>query len=208
MTAGDPGRGSNGMSLTNVLSIKRCTRDEGRRFDEIVQQHKNRIYHYICRMTHDSPEAEDLTQEVFIKAYQSLGAFRQEAAVDTWLYRIATNLVIDRFRRRKRGPLAWLPWVDDEGDPVADLPDTARTSDPEAAVELGELQARVHQAIAGLPPKLRSAVILHDMEGLSYEEVAVVAGCPVGTVKSRLFNGRAILRRKLACYVEGGSQGE
>jgi RNA polymerase sigma-70 factor (ECF subfamily) len=192
------------MSATDVLSIERYTLDEARRFDEIVQQHKNRIYHYICRMTHDSPEAEDLTQEVFIKAYQSLAMFRQEAAVDTWLYRIATNLVIDRFRRRKRGPLQWLPWGgDDEGDPVAELPSTDRESDPAAAVELGELQARVRQAIATLPPKLRIAVILHDMEGLSYEEVAAVAGCPVGTVKSRLFNGRTLLRRKLACYIEG-----
>jgi RNA polymerase sigma-70 factor (ECF subfamily) len=192
------------MSATNVLSIDRCSVEEAMAFDEIVQQHKNRIYHYVCRMTHDSPEAEDLTQEVFIKAYQSLSTFRQEAAVDTWLYRIATNLVIDRFRRRKRGPLAWLPWSgeDEEGDPLAEVPATDRSSNPAAVAELTELQARVHQAIATLPPKLRSAVVLHDMEGLSYEEVAAVVGCPVGTVKSRLFNGRNLLRRKLACYVE------
>jgi RNA polymerase sigma-70 factor (ECF subfamily) len=191
------------MSATTVLSIERYSGEDARRFDEIVQQHKNRIYHYICRMTHDSPDAEDLTQEVFIKAFQSMATFRQEAAVDTWLYRIATNLVIDRFRRRKRGPLAWLPWGgEDEGDPVSELPATGRESDPVAALELSELQTRVHQAIATLPPKLRSAVVLHDMEGLSYEEVAAVAGCPVGTVKSRLFNGRALLRRKLARYVE------
>jgi RNA polymerase sigma-70 factor (ECF subfamily) len=192
------------MSATNVLSIDRCSVEEAMAFDEIVQQHKNRIYHYVCRMTHDSPEAEDLTQEVFIKAYQSLSTIRQEAAVDTWLYRIATNLVIDRFRRRKRGPLAWLPWSgeDEEGDPLAEVPATDRSSNPAAVAELTELQARVHQAIATLPPKLRSAVVLHDMEGLSYEEVAAVVGCPVGTVKSRLFNGRNLLRRKLACYVE------
>jgi RNA polymerase sigma-70 factor (ECF subfamily) len=192
------------MNAINVLSIDRCSVEDSRRFDEIVQQHKNRIYHYICRMTHDSPDAEDLTQEVFIKAYQSLATFRQEAAVDTWLYRIATNLVIDRFRRRKRGPLAWLAWGggDEEGDPLAELPDPDRGSDPADVAELTELQAEVHGAIATLPPKLRSAVILHDMEGLSYEEVAAVVGCPIGTVKSRLFNGRTLLRRKLARYVE------
>jgi RNA polymerase sigma-70 factor (ECF subfamily) len=191
------------MSATEVLSLDRCSVDAAKVFDEIVQQHKNRIYHYICRMTHDSPEAEDLTQEVFIKAYLSLSTFRHDAAVDTWLYRIATNLVIDRFRRRKRGPLAWLTWGgEEEGDPVAELPASERSSNPAAMAELTELQARVHQAIAGLPPKLRSAVVLHDMEGLSYEEVAAVVGCPVGTVKSRLFNGRNLLRRKLASYVE------
>jgi RNA polymerase sigma-70 factor (ECF subfamily) len=191
------------MSATEVLSLDRCSFDAAKVFDEIVQQHKNRIYHYICRMTHDSPEAEDLTQEVFIKAYLSLSTFRHDAAVDTWLYRIATNLVIDRFRRRKRGPLAWLTWGgEEEGDPVAELPAPERSSNPAAVAELTELQARVQQAIASLPPKLRSAVVLHDMEGLSYEEVAAVVGCPVGTVKSRLFNGRNLLRRKLASYVE------
>jgi RNA polymerase sigma-70 factor (ECF subfamily) len=192
------------MSATNVLFADRCHREEARVFDEIVQQHKNRIYNYVCRMTHDSPEAEDITQEVFIKAYMSLGSFRHDAAVDTWLYRIATNLVIDRFRRRKRSVQSWVP-LDEESDPLADLPATDRGSNPAAAAELTELQAHVQRAIATLPAKLRSAVVLHDMEGLSYEEVAEAVGCPVGTVKSRLFNGRNLLRRKLARYVESGS---
>jgi RNA polymerase sigma-70 factor (ECF subfamily) len=173
-------------------------------FDEIVQEHKNRIYNYICRMTHDSPEAEDLTQEVFIKAYVSLRSFRHDAAVDTWLYRIATNVVIDRFRRQKRLPQN-RALLDEEGDPVADLPAIDRESNPAASAELTELQAQVQRAIATLPPKLRSAVLLHDMEGLSHEEVALAVGCPVGTVKSRLFNARSLLRRKLAHYVESDS---
>jgi RNA polymerase sigma-70 factor (ECF subfamily) len=189
------------MSATNVVSLQGISVDEARRFDAIVQQHKNRIYHYICRMTHDSPEAEDLTQEVFIKAYTSLSSFRHDAAVDTWLYRIATNLVIDRFRRRKRTPQAISP-NEEEGDALAELPATDRESNPAACLELTELQGQVHQAIASLPPKLRAAIVLHDMEGLSYEEVAEALGCPVGTVKSRLFNGRSVLRRKLARYIE------
>lgn len=189
------------MSAQNVLTIERGSVDDARRFDAIVQQHKNRIYHYICRMTHDSPDAEDLTQEVFLKAYVSLSSFRQEAAVDTWLYRIATNLVIDRFRRKKRGLLFWTPAADEE-DALAALPETDPRADPARAVETGELQAMVQEAIAALPPKLRAAVVLHDLEGLSYEEVATALAVPVGTVKSRLFNGRAALRRKLAPYVE------
>jgi RNA polymerase sigma-70 factor (ECF subfamily) len=152
-------------------------------------------------MTHDSPEAEDLTQEVFVRAYQSLRSFRHAAAVDTWLYRIATNLVIDRFRRRKRAPQQYVP-LEEGGDPLTELPAVDRASNPAAAAELTELQAQVQRAIASLPPKLRSAVVLHDLEGLSYEEVAVAVGCPVGTVKSRLFNGRSLLRRKLSGYVE------
>jgi RNA polymerase sigma-70 factor (ECF subfamily) len=172
-------------------------------FESIVREHKNRIYTYICRLTHNDPEAEDLTQEVFVRAYQSFAAFRREAAVDTWLYRIATNLVIDRVRRSRRAPQRVEFGDDEEGDELAALPSTARESDPAASAQLDELQRQVRLAITLLPPKLRAAVVLHDMEGLSYEDVAAALGCPVGTVKSRLFNARAALRRKLQGYVEG-----
>jgi len=189
--------------LSDLLLVERVReRDDARAFDEIVRRHKNRIFSYVCRMTHDAPDAEDLTQEVFIRAFQSIGRFRADAAVDTWLYRIATNLVIDRFRRVKRTPQQWEP-LDAEDDTIGALPDTDRDSDPEATAQLGELQLQVRKAVSTLPPKLRGAVVLHDIEGLSYEEVAEALGCPVGTVKSRLFNGRNLLRRKLAHYMEG-----
>jgi RNA polymerase sigma-70 factor (ECF subfamily) len=187
----------------------RCATVEGRTtgpalaFDSIVQEHKNRIYTYICRLTQNDPEAEDLTQEVFVRAYQSFSAFRREAAVDTWLYRIATNLVIDRVRRSRRAPQRVEPGDGEEGDDLGALPSAARETDPAASAQLGELQRQVRQAITTLPPKLRAAVVLHDIEGLCYEDVAAALGCPVGTVKSRLFNARAALRRKLKGYVEG-----
>jgi len=171
-------------------------------FEGLVQQYKNRIYGYICRLTNDSPEAEDLTQEVFIRAYQGMQAFRRDAAVDTWLYRIATNLVIDRFRRQQRAP-QWVPVPDDAEDGQGGLPSTSRDADPQAAAQLGELQRQVQRAVYSLPPKLRAVVVLHDMEGLAYEEVAEALGCPLGTVKSRLFNARLLLRRKLEHYMEG-----
>jgi RNA polymerase sigma-70 factor, ECF subfamily len=189
-------------SLSDLLLVERVReRDDARAFDEIVRRHKNRIFSYVCRMTHDAPDAEDLTQEVFLRAYQSIQRFRADAAVDTWLYRIATNLVIDRFRRNKRALPLWEP-LDEEDDTIGSLPDTSRENDPEATVQLDELQQQVRKAVSTLPPKLRGAVVLHDIEGLSYEEAAEALGCPVGTVKSRLFNGRNLLRRKLAYYVE------
>lgn len=175
--------------------------DRERTFEALVGEYKNRIHSYVCRMTNDSPDAEDITQEVFIRAYQSLTAFRYDAAVDTWLYRIATNLVIDRFRRGKRAP-QWVR-VDAEGEnSVRDLPSTSRDADPHATVQLVELQRQVQKAVHSLPAKLRSVVVLHDMEGLSYEEVAETVGCPLGTVKSRLFNARLLLKRKLQHYME------
>jgi len=174
-----------------------------RTFEGLVQQYKNRIFSYVCRLTHDSPDAEDLTQEVFIRAYQSMSAFRHDAAVDTWLYRIATNLVIDRYRRARRAPQT-IPVVEDGDEGLRDIPCCARDADPQANVQLGELQRHVQKAIHSLPPKLHAVVVLHDMEGLSYEEVAQTVGCPIGTVRSRLFNARLLLRRKLEHYMEGG----
>ena len=177
--------------------------DAGRTFEALLREHKNRIFGYICRLTNDSPDAEDLAQEVFIRAYQSMSAFRHDAAVDTWLYRIATNLVIDRHRRQKRAPI----WVRVGGDPeedavLSDLPSANREADPASSAQLTELQRHVQRAVHSLPPKLRAVVVLYDMEGLSYEEVAQTIGCPLGTVKSRLFHARAMLKNKLERYMD------
>src|SRR5438552_14921053 len=116
------------MVQADVLLVEQCRQADVRAFDEIVQRYKNKIYNYVCRMTNDSPDAEDITQEVFIKAYVSLGAFRNDASLDTWLYRIATNLVIDRFRRGKRAPQTVA--VLEEEDPLHELPATGRGTDP------------------------------------------------------------------------------
>lgn len=110
--------------------------------------------------------------------------------------------MIDRVRRRKRAPDRVFAAEDEEGL-LEQLPCVSRESDPEQTAELAELQVHVRAAIATLPPKLRAVVVLHDMEGCSYEEAAQAVGCPVGTVKSRLFNARAALKRKLSAYMEG-----
>jgi RNA polymerase sigma-70 factor, ECF subfamily len=190
------------MNGTFSVTLDKAAISIDRTFEGLVQEHKNRIYTYVCRLTNDSPDAEDITQEVFIRAYQSMHGFRHDAALDTWLYRIATNLVIDRFRREKRAP-QWVPVVGDSDEAIRDLPSFSRDGDPQAAAQLTELQRHVQKAVYSLPGKLRAVVVLHDMEGLSYEEVAQTVGCPVGTVKSRLFNARLLLRRKLERYMEG-----
>jgi RNA polymerase sigma-70 factor (ECF subfamily) len=183
------------------VTINGVVLNSERTFEALVQEYKNRIFGYVCRLTNDSPDAEDITQEVFIRAYQSLHAFRHDAAVDTWLYRIATNLVIDRFRRARRAP-ATVPVAGETEELVGELPSTSRDADPQATLHLGELRQQVQKAVYSLPPKLRAVVVLHDMEGLCHEDVARTIGCPVGTVKSRLFNARLLLRRKLQYYME------
>src|SRR5918992_3386643 len=109
------------------VTLENGTLSFERTFEGLVQEYKNRIFSYICRLTNDSADAEDITQEVFIRAYQSMHAFRHDAAVDTWLYRIATNLVIDRFRREKRAP-QWVAVVPgpEEDEASWELPSTAR----------------------------------------------------------------------------------
>jgi RNA polymerase sigma-70 factor (ECF subfamily) len=190
------------MTYAPAVALHRFLNGGVRTFEGLVQEHKDRIHGYICRLTNDSPDAEDLTQEVFIRAYQAMGAFRHDAAVDTWLYRIATNLVIDRFRRAKRTP----QWVSFGGGTTDEeeweLPGGERDGNPQEHAQRAELQRYVQRAVYSLPPKLRAVVVLHDMKGLSYEEVAQAVGCPLGTVKSRLFNARLLLRRKLEHYME------
>jgi RNA polymerase sigma-70 factor (ECF subfamily) len=151
-------------------------------------------------------DAEDLTQETFVRAYMNIKSFQSRASLNTWLYRIATNVCIDHSRksRKLRDITAHVP-IDDEGDLdiVGELPD--ERFDPQAVLLNRELGARLEQSVRSLPEKLRSVILLHDIEGLPYDEIAHILDCPLGTVKSRLFNARSALRDKLQPYLEGAA---
>ncbi len=186
--------------------LARCQANDLLAFEEVVHRYKNKVHNYIARMVNDADDAEDLTQDVFVKAFVSLGAFRGEASLQTWLYRIATNLCIDRARRRKRQGLDALsldePVKDDEDDDIErEIPDVE--ADPYRHLERKELRQQVRRALRRLSEKLRSVLVLYDVQGLSYEEIAQVLGCPIGTVKSRLFNARAELAKQLKPYLQG-----
>lgn len=169
-------------------------------FEALVKHYYPRIYDYVTRMVRDPVEAEDVAQEAFVRAYQALPTFRGDASFQTWLYRIASNLAIDASRHRKRRQ-----WQTASLDEPLDLRDSQvarepvddRSRPPSELVEASALQEQVHGAISELSDKLRPVVILHDLQGLSYEEIARTLGCPLGTVKSRLFNARCQLRDKL-----------
>ena len=160
-------------------------------FDELVERHRRRIYSLVCRLA--SPgEADDLAQEVFIAAYKALPGFRGDSRFSTWLYRIAVHVCSHHLRKRR------LDTVDlDEG-----YTDSQREHDPEWSVMSSELQGRVRHAIEELPYKLRLVVVLRDLQGLSYEEIAQVVGCPIGTVRSRLHYATQRLATVLRPYVE------
>jgi RNA polymerase sigma-70 factor (ECF subfamily) len=197
-------------SVTRLISadavlVLRCKEGDREAFDEIVTRYKDGIYNYIGRMISNRDEVDDLAQEVFVRAYSGLKSFRQDSNLRTWLYRIASNLCIDRYRRAGVEKKLIVPLereqADDEGSRERDLPD--RTHDPQLVCERTELQAQVQKALSRLPDKLRTTILLYDMEGLSYEEIAEALDVPVGTVKSRLFNARMQLRNWLKTYVEG-----
>lgn len=187
---------------TDLSLVERCRANDEAAFGEIVSRYKVKVYNYIYRMTGSSEDAEDLTQEVFVRLYTSLGSFRGQSSLSTWLFRIAGNLCIDRFRRGKsRVPAYSLdePRSDGEDQGTHDVPD--QTWEPHRLLENGEMAAQIQAALARLPEKLRTALILHDLEGLPYEEIARIAECPLGTVKSRLFNARMQMRGLLLPYL-------
>jgi len=159
-------------------------------WDEIVRQHSHRVFRLAYRLTGNRHDAEDLTQEVFVRVFLSLASY-QPGTFEGWLHRITTNLFLDQARRKQRIRFDSLP--DDVGDRLAGhLP----TPDDGYADQL--FDPDVELALAELPPDFRVAVVLCDIEGLSYEEIADVLDVKIGTVRSRIHRGRSRLRKALA----------
>ena len=187
-----------------IALIQRAKQGDVDAFARLAAQYKDRIRNYVARLCGDPPEAEDLTQEVFVRAFVAMRRFRGVAAFQTWLYKIATNIALDALRRRRRaGPAALsldAPIETEESPVQRELADSSQ--DPHQTVATRELQHEVQQAITELSDKLRVVIVLFDIQGLTYEEIADVLGVPLGTVKSRLFNARMALRQRLKPYVE------
>jgi RNA polymerase sigma factor (sigma-70 family) len=158
-------------------------------WDEIVREHSARVYRLAYRLTGNRHDAEDLTQEVFVRVFRSLSSF-QPGTFEGWLHRITTNLFLDQARRKQRIRFDALP--EDFSDR---LPGLLPTPDSEYVRDL--FDADIESALAELSPEYRAAVVLCDVEGLSYEEIAQVLGVKIGTVRSRIHRGRSMLRKAL-----------
>jgi RNA polymerase sigma-70 factor (ECF subfamily) len=158
-------------------------------WDDIVRTHSPRVYRLAYRLTGNRPDAEDLTQEVFIRVFRSLPTY-SPGTFEGWLHRITTNLFLDSARRRQRIRFDTLP--DDVGDKLAGL---LPSPDDELSDDMFDPDIEV--ALASLQPQFRAAVVLCDVEGLSYDEIALVLGVKVGTVRSRIHRGRSMLRKAL-----------
>lgn len=181
--------------------VERAQAGDEAAFEALVAQFSARIYNFVSRMVQDPTEAQDVAQETFVRAFQALRTFRGASSFQTWLYRIASNLAIDAARRKKRRQWDVVSLDEpvegeDQGEVGRDFPDES-TRTPAEEMERAETRRQVWEAVAELSDKLRPVIILYDLQGLSYQEVAQVLGCPMGTVKSRLFNARSQLREKL-----------
>lgn len=185
--------------------VLRCQANDAAAFNEIVARYKNKVHNYICRTIGPGPEAEDLTQETFVRAYVNINSFQSRASLNTWLFRIATNICIDFLRKNKKISTMTISLhrEDTETEDDVDMELADSRYDPQNVVLNQELGARLDQALRSLPEKLRTVVLLHDIEGLPYEEITQIVDCPLGTVKSRLYNARVTLRKKLTPYLNG-----
>ena len=169
-------------------------------FTKVVDEYQRRVYGFVRRMVPTGEDAEDITQEVFIRAFQNYERFDSRASVRTWLFRIAYNLCVDRSRKAGRSIQQVSLQMSGEIEEQYDVPD--ERWQPDVILESDELRGRVEFAINQMSEKLRSVLLLHDKEDLSYEEIATTLEIPIGTVKSRLFLARTQLQNSVRDLVE------
>jgi len=170
-------------------------------FEAIVRAHQDRVYSFCARMLSDREDALDAAQEVFLSAWRNLAEFRGEAALSTWLLRIAANRCLNRIRRRKSLSEREAPWPEPSGgaeEGIIFQPAGGEADRPDRLAETCEMREILTEALSHLDPGSRWMVLLSDVEGFSYEEIASLAEVPVGTVKSRLHRARMAMRRLLS----------
>jgi RNA polymerase sigma-70 factor (ECF subfamily) len=174
--------------------VEQCLRGEGLAWEELVRRHTRRIFNLCYRFTGRRPEAEDLTQEVFLRVYRTLGSYRSgHGAFTTWMTSVTRNLLIDHYRRTKRDRMT--SSLENEMAHVEQKESSAPRPDHVAASS--ELSVQLQRVLRQLSPELREAVILRDLQGLDYKEIQDVLQVPEGTVKSRINRGRIELARML-----------
>jgi RNA polymerase sigma-70 factor (ECF subfamily) len=184
------------------LLVERVQKGDKRAFDLLINKYQHRIISLVGRYVSDPSEAMDVAQEAFIKAYRAIDRFRGESAFYTWLYRIAINTAKNWLVARKRRP----PSTDIDAVDAEQYDIDSRLKEqgtPENELLRDEIKRTVFDTIAGLPEDLRTAIMLREMEGMSYEDIAVTMDCPIGTVRSRIFRAREAIDQKLRPLMEG-----
>ncbi len=189
---------------SDLSLVRRVQRGDKGAFDALVLKYQHKVVKLVMRYVRNPAEAEDVAQEAFIKAYRALPQFRGDSAFYTWLYRIAINTAKNAVVSRDRSPVEF-DLDAQNSDESYDMQGRLKDSEtPEGLVLTDEIRTTVNSAIEALPEDLRTAIVLRELEGLSYEEIASAMGCPVGTVRSRIFRAREAIDRRLREVFEGG----
>jgi len=181
--------------------IQRCLAGDQAAWDAIVRQHRRKVFNVAYKFTGRHDEAEDLTQDIFLKVFKSLGTFDRRANFQTWLISVSRNLCIDHYRsvRKERQTV-------DRAVDASEVATPSAEPGPMAALEQRDRAALLRQALAALPDTLRQAVVMRDLQELSYQEIADALQLPEGTVKSRINRGRTELARQVSLLREEQSQ--
>lgn len=194
---------------TDLMLVERTVAGDQKAFELLVIKYQRRIERLIGRMVRDVDLVEDIAQETFIRAYRALAQFRGDAQFYTWLYRIAVNTAKKALMDLKRDPLvseSALRNGNDEEDETSAVENELTSSEtPETVLAAKEIAVAVNSAMEALPEELRQAVTLREIEGLSYEEIAEVMNCPIGTVRSRIFRAREAISAKVKPMLENQS---
>jgi len=183
--------------------VERVQNGDKRAFDLLVLKYQYKVMGLIGRYVSDKHEVMDVAQESFIKAYRAIGNFRGDSAFYTWLYRIAVNTAKNYLVGRNRRPPSSDVALDDEEEyTVFDA--LADKDTPEATLNKDRLEAAIYETIELLPEELKTAIRLREFDGLSYEDIAHIMGCPVGTVRSRIFRARDAIEKRIRPFMGGG----
>jgi len=205
MTMSEPAAIPDANASAGILEgdlVKRARRGDLAAYDELVKRYQERIYATIYHMTGNHEDANDLAQEAFIKAFQALKSFKGGSSFYTWLYRIAINKTINFLKQRKNRHHFSLNDLDFNTEHNPDLVALISHKTPQRDAGLAELQKKLNEALFKLSEPHRMVVVLHDVQGVSHEEIAEAMNCNIGTVRSRLFYARQQLQGHLAEYMQ------
>ncbi|WP_269901540.1 RNA polymerase sigma factor RpoE [Paenalcaligenes faecalis] len=185
--------------------VRQVQQGNKRAFDLLVLKYQRRIMRLLARMINDPAEVEDVAQETFIKAYRALPQFRGDSQFYTWLYRIAINSARNWQAARHRRPLLMNEYENEDGETFSPADTLTDINTPESELVSRQVADAVKAAIDALPADLRNAILLREIEGLSYEEIAETMDCPIGTVRSRIFRAREAITEQLRQVRESSS---
>lgn len=198
-------RGAEGPVVSNEVSdkvlVELVQRGDKKAFDALVLKYQHKIVKLVSRYVRDQSEALDVAQEAFIKAYRALANFRGDSAFYTWMYRIAINTAKNHLVAASRRPME-VDLLNSEGEEIDHESLQKELETPESVMLTEEIKQTILRVVDGLPEDLRTAINLREVDGLSYEEIAQVMECPIGTVRSRIFRAREAIDRELKPLLE------